>query len=86
MRDGRDVTREFYLGAERAYKICIEHNIKKAVLKERSPSCGAGMIYDGSFQGRLTAGLGVTAEYLSSHGISVYGESRIGELLLEKEE
>ena len=86
MRDGRDVTREFLEGAKKAYELCRLHNINKAVLKERSPSCGFGVIYDGSFSGRLTAGMGVTAEYLSLHGISVYGESRISELIKEKEE
>lgn len=86
MRDGRDVSAEFLAGAHRAYEVCILHNIKKAVLKEKSPSCGSGRIYDGSFSGRLTDGLGVTAEYLISRGISVYGESRISELLREGEE
>ena len=86
MRDGRDVTREFLLGAERVYEICLSHNIKKAVLKEKSPSCGMGKIYDGSFSGRLADGNGVLTEYLISRGISVYGESRIGELLRDEEE
>ena len=52
-----------------------------ALLKERSPSCGMGKIHDGSFQGRIVDGSGVTAELLSAHGISVYGESRIDALL-----
>ena len=86
MRDGRDVTAEFLKGAMKAYELCVLHNIKKAVLKEKSPSCGSGRIYDGSFSGRLCNGYGVTAEYLISMGISVYGESRIQELLSEKEE
>ena len=54
-----------------------------ALLKERSPSCGMGKIHDGSFQGRIVDGSGVTAELLTAHGISVYGESRIDELLNE---
>ena len=86
MRDGRCVSAEFLSGARKAYDLCVLHNIKKAVLKEKSPSCGAGKIYDGSFSGTLTDGYGVTAEYLISRGISVYGESRIWELLKEKEE
>ena len=85
MRDGRDATREFLSGARRAYELCALHNIKIAVLKEKSPSCGAGRIYDGSFTGRLTDGFGVTAEYLISRGIEVYGESRISELLKKGE-
>ena len=53
------------------------------MLKERSPSCGYGAVYDGTFTGTLTAGNGVTAELLTAHGISVYGESAL-EALLEK--
>ena len=45
------------------------------MLKERSPSCGSGEIYDGTFTGALTAGDGVTAELLKANGITVYGES-----------
>lgn len=51
------------------------------MLKERSPSCGRGRIYDGTFTGTLAAGDGVTAELLAAHGIPVYGESQIGKLL-----
>ena len=45
------------------------------MLKEKSPSCGCGQIYDGAFSRRLTAGDGVTAELLKAHGIAVYGEN-----------
>ena len=80
MRTGRDVTYEFNLGAERTYEICLEFGAAKALLKERSPSCGKGEIYDGSFSGTLTEGDGVTAEYLKKRGISVFGESEIQKL------
>lgn len=53
---------------------------RRALLKERSPSCGSGMVYDGTFTGVLTAGEGVTAELLRAQGIPVYGESRVAEL------
>ena len=53
----------------------------RALLKERSPSCGSGAIYDGSFTGALVPGDGVAAESLKAAGIRVYGESRIKELL-----
>ena len=52
-----------------------------AILKERSPSCGHGAIYDGTFSGCLTEGSGVTAQLLEEQGIPVYGESQIAELL-----
>ena len=52
-----------------------------AVLKERSPSCGSGAVYDGTFSGTLTAGWGVAAGLLQEQGIRVLGESRLEELL-----
>ena len=52
-----------------------------AVLKERSPSCGCGRVYDGTFTGTLTEGDGVTAEVLKARGIRVYGESEIEKVL-----
>lgn len=52
-----------------------------ALLKQRSPSCGKGEIYDGTFTGTLTPGDGVTAALLSAHGVRVYGEDDVAELL-----
>ena len=51
------------------------------MLKERSPSCGCGRIYDGTFTGTLRPGDGVTAEMLKAHGMQVYGESEIEQVL-----
>ena len=59
---------------------------KKAVLKERSPSCGAGEIYDGSFTGARVPGDGVTAQLLKANGIAVFGESEIETLLEQLDE
>lgn len=81
MKDGTDVTENYLRGAKIAYELCVEFDCKKALLKERSPSCGSGKIYDGSFSGTLVDGDGVAAEYLKSFGISVFGESEIDELL-----
>ncbi len=80
-RTGADVTGAFLKGAREALKLAVLFQCKYAVLKELSPSCGSGMIYDGSFSGALTAGYGVTAEMLRENGVTVLGESRIGELL-----
>ncbi|MCF2620083.1 DUF523 domain-containing protein [Oscillibacter valericigenes] len=74
MRDGRDVTAEYLRGAEKALELARREGIAAAVLKERSPSCGSGEIYDGSFTGALTAGDGVTAELLKAESIAVYSE------------
>lgn len=80
-KTGADVTEQYRRGAEEALKLCRLLGCEAAVLKERSPSCGSGEIYDGTFTGTLIAGDGVTAELLKAHGIPVYGESRIQELL-----
>lgn len=86
-REGRDVTAAFQKGAEECLRLGALCGCTCAVLKERSPSCGSGVIYDGSFSGTLTEGDGVFAELLKQKGIPVYGESRIGEVLalLEKQ-
>lgn len=80
-RTGTDVTEAYRRGAEAALELCRLLDVQAAVLKERSPSCGHGEIYDGTFSAVLTTGDGVTAELLHAHGIPVYGESRIPELL-----
>lgn len=81
MQNGRDVTAEYRRGAEEALAIARLYGCQIAVLKERSPSCGHGEIYDGTFTGRLTDGDGVTAELLRENGITVYGESDLADLL-----
>ena len=79
-RAGKDVTEAYRLGAEEVLELARAHRCTLAVLKERSPSCGRGQIYDGSFTGRLTEGSGVTARLLEEHGVQVYGESEAGTL------
>lgn len=80
-RDGVDVTAEYARGAETALSLCRKHNISIALMKAKSPSCGAGLIYDGTFSGTLTAGDGVTAALLSENGIKVYTEKDINSLI-----
>ena len=80
-RSGVDVTAQYRRGAEEALRLCRLYGCEAAVLKERSPSCGAGAVYDGTFSGVLTTGNGVAAELLTANGIPVYGESRLKELL-----
>ena len=81
MADGRDVTAEYRRGAEETLHLAQLYGCTAAVLKERSPSCGKGQIYDGTFAGTLTSGDGVTAELLTAGGIKVYGESELEKLL-----
>ena len=77
MKTGADVTEEYRRGAEAALQAAQENQVCAAVLKERSPSCGKGKIYDGTFTGALTNGNGVMAEVLLNAGFTVYGESEI---------
>lgn len=71
---GVDVTDAFILGAERAMALCREHGCTRAILKSRSPSCGRGTVYDGTFTGTLTVGDGVFARLLLEAGIPVRTE------------
>ena len=81
MNSGEDVTAQYARGAAQALYLAERFGCTKALLKERSPSCGSGQIYDGSFTGALTDGWGVTAETLRDAGLAVYGESEYEKLL-----
>lgn len=81
MRDGRDVTENYRRGAEIALKKARENSCDVAILKARSPSCGKGQVYDGTFSGTLTSGDGITAKLLSDAGITVLTEENICKLL-----
>lgn len=78
---GQDVTDYFKRGAEESLNLAILYNCRYAILKEHSPSCGYGKIYDGTFSGRLIDGNGMTAELFSKNGITVIGESQIESFL-----
>ena len=80
-KSGRDVTAEFDKGAETALALAQRFGCKAALMKERSPSCGSGMIYDGTFTGKVIPGDGVAAEKLRAAGLSLYGESEIEKLI-----
>jgi len=73
-RSGRDVTAEFAAGAEQVLQMARLLGAKKAVLKQKSPSCGCGLIYDGTFTDKLVAGDGVAAALLKQKGIVVVTE------------
>lgn len=77
--NGEDVTDAFMDGAERALAKCWEHNIKVAILKEGSPSCGSQQINDGKFNGIKIGGQGVTTALLTGHGISVFNEDQLNQ-------
>lgn len=76
---GEDVTNEFIKGSEEALKLAKIYNAEYAILKERSPSCGFGEIYDGTFSKRLINGNGICADLLFNNKIKIIGESKIRE-------
>lgn len=79
-KDGEDVTDAFVSGAEQTLYIAKETNAPCAVLKENSPSCGFGKIYDGTFSGNKIDGNGITAQLLFDNEIQIFGESQIKKL------
>ena len=80
-REGADVTEAYLRGAEETLRIAKLYGCTSAVLKAKSPSCGKGKVYDGTFGGVLTEGDGITVALLLEHGISVFTEDEIAELL-----
>ena len=70
-KNGIDVTKEFEKGAEEVLNLIKKMNIKKAILQSRSPSCGFGKIYDGTFNNKLINGNGVLTELLIANGVEV---------------
>ena len=81
---GADVTENYRRGAEEVLHLARLYGCKLAILKERSPACGAGQIYDGTFTHTLTEGFGVAAELLEKNGVRVIGESEIERHLQER--
>ena len=76
-KTGVDVTEQFNKGAAAALYLARLFNVKTAILKANSPSCGSGTIYNGTFTGTLAAGDGVTAELLKANGIKVIDENAL---------
>jgi uncharacterized protein YbbK (DUF523 family) len=71
---GTDISDKFIRGAQETLELAKAFGIQKAVLKARSPSCGFGQIYDGTFSSTLIDGNGVTAELLNRNGIEILSE------------
>ena len=78
-RDGDDRTAEYEKGALEALRLCRLFSCEAAVLKAKSPSCGLGCVYDGTFSGTLRPGDGVTAGLLKNSGVPVYTEKNLPE-------
>ena len=86
-RSGEDVTEYFEIGTNKVIGYLEKFTggdlslISGAILKANSPSCGSGEIYDGTFSGKIISGDGMLAAALKAHGISVYTEKNLSELL-----
>ncbi|HBG61562.1 MAG: purine-nucleoside phosphorylase [Omnitrophica WOR_2 bacterium GWF2_38_59] len=74
---GEDITEFLKIGAEKVLDLLLKRNIKKVILKQNSPSCGCGIIYDGTFTGRLIKGDGITTALLKKNGIEVVSEKEL---------
>jgi len=73
-RNGEDVTAEFITGAEETLKIAKLFQVEEFIGESKSPSCGCGQIYDGTFSQTLIDGDGVTTALLKKNGIKVLSE------------
>ncbi len=80
-QDGKDVSVEFIQGAKKALDIAMKNGCKIAILKKKSPSCGFGEIYDGTFTSTVIKENGVTADLLYKNGIVVLNEENYKEFL-----
>lgn len=81
-KTGVNVTKKYLKGAEEVLKLAKLYNCNAAILKERSPSCGYGKIYDGTFSKILIDGNGAAADLLIKNGIKVTGESEVNKIFL----
>lgn len=80
-KEGIDVTSNYQKGASIALKIAKINDCKYALLKQKSPSCGKGLIYDGSFTGKVIEGDGNTTKLFKENGITCYSDEEIDELI-----
>ena len=79
-KEGADVTINFLVGAKKALDVCTQEDIKVALLKANSPSCGNLNIYDGTFSNNLIEGQGLTARLLKENGVEVFNETQLKDL------
>ncbi len=77
----KDVTNEYKKGAEIALETALRNGCEIALMKAKSPSCGSGRIYNGTFTRTLTSGDGITVKLLKENGIRVFDETQTKEFL-----
>lgn len=76
-RSSADVTEAFHAGARKCLDLALAAGCREAILKARSPSCGCGSVYDGTFSGALVSGDGVFAALVKARGILVRTEAEL---------
>ncbi len=79
-KEGIDVTEEYMKGARKTLEIAIQNHVDLCILKSKSPSCGLGRIYDGTFTGGMVDGDGVTAALLKKNGFKVMTETDLDKI------
>jgi len=84
--DGTDVTGHYQLAAWLALRAALASDCSAALLTDGSPTCASEFIYDGSFTGQKHAGMGVAAALLREHGIQVFSDNQLMELIAWVEE
>ena len=77
---GKNVTSEFIQGAEKSLQLGLGAEVKIAVLKSKSPSCGIGKIYDGSFTKSLKIGNGIFAHLCHENDIACISSDNINRI------
>ena len=80
-KDGNNYTELMLKGADECLRFAKLNNVKVAILKSKSPSCGFGQVYNGEFNGSLIKGNGITSELLAKNGIKIYNEYNYSDVL-----
>lgn len=80
MNDGTNVTKYFNDGVSQSIELLKKYDCKMAILKSKSPSCGKGIIYDGTFKGTFTEGDGMLTRALNKLNIPIFTEEEIDEI------
>ena len=79
-KEGNDRTKNFFLGAEITCQLAQQNDVKIAIMKAKSPSCGKGKIYDGTFSKKLINASGIAVIALEEIGVKVFSEDDLKKL------
>jgi len=79
-KEGNDRTKNFFLGAKKTCQLALKNDVKIAIMKAKSPSCGKGKIYDGTFSKKLIDANGIAVMALEEIGIEIFSEDDLKKL------